>query len=386
MKKIIVVFAFLSFILTSCNNNEDEITIEQSSIEMIDMSDFFVYTNVNANESSKQSQSKVLNRICHTMPNLNRLLNENSSLEKRMYNIEYHTRQFIASKKPIGTPGGGPGGGSGSTDTDGDGVIDDNDVCPTDPGPSSNNGCPIQSYTGQITIPVVINIIEKSYGQVTEAHISSQIDILNEDFNNKNPKTLSTTPPAFADLVANYEITFERNFVVRKISSKNSWGTRDAMKSSKRGGIDATDTSKNLNIWVCEIGGGILGYAQFPGGPATTDGVVIGTAYFGETNGVYGDGRTATHEVGHWLNLRHIWGDGGCSVDDYVADTPISDGPNYGCPIYPSQACGTTDMTMNYMDYVYDDCMYMFTNDQNTRSRALFAPGGFRESFVSLTP
>lgn len=385
MKKIIVVFAFLSFILTSCHNNEDEIIIEQSSIEMIDMSDFFVYTDTNVDEASKQSQSKDIVRSCYSMMNLNRLLNENPGLEKRMYDIEYQTRQFVASKKPIGTPGGGPGGGSGSgsTDTDGDGVIDDNDECPNESGPSSNNGCP-KAYIGQITIPVVINIIEKFDSQVTEAHISSQIAILNEDFNNNNPNTSNT--PAFADLVANYDITFERNFVVRKISSKNSWGTRDAMKSSKKGGIDATDTAKNLNIWVCEIGGGILGYAQFPGGPEKTDGIVIGTNYFGETGGVYGHGRTATHEVGHWLNLRHIWGDGGCSVDDYVADTPISDGPNYACPPYPTNNCGSTDMTMNYMDYVYDDCMYMFTNDQNTRSRALFASGGFRESFVSLTP
>ncbi len=183
--------------------------------------------------------------------------------------------------------------------------------------------------------------------------------------------------------MADVEITFALAGINRRTSSKTSWGTRDAMKYAKRGGIDATDAANNLNIWVCEIGGGILGYAQFPGGKSATDGIVIGTDYFGENTagGIYGDGRTATHEVGHWLNLRHIWGDGGCSVDDYVSDTPISDRPNYLCP-GSIEHCGTTDMTMNYMDYVQDDCMYMFSVGQNDRMRTLFGNNGGRESFV----
>ncbi|HAB28968.1 MAG TPA: hypothetical protein DCE27_15695, partial [Xanthomarina gelatinilytica] len=110
--------------------------------------------------------------------------------------------------------------------------------------------------------------------------------------------------------------------------------------------------------WVCNIGGGILGYAQFPGGSASTDGVVIGPNYFGSKNGGSGFylsapfdlGRTTTHEVGHFLNLRHIWGDGGCSVDDFVSDTPTSDAANYGCAT-GHVSCGTTDMVQNYMDY-----------------------------------
>ena len=186
-------------------------------------------------------------------------------------------------------------------------------------------------------------------------------------------------------LVADVNITFTVATINRKISTRATWGTSNAMKDSGQGGIDATDTSTYLNIWVCNIGGGILGYAQFPGGAATTDGVVIGNDYFGENaaGGVYGDGRTATHEVGHWLNLRHIWGDGRCKQDDFVADTPSSDRANYGCPTYPTAHCRTNDMTMNYMDYVYDDCMYMFTAGQNDRMRTLFATGGARESFVN---
>ena len=127
-----------------------------------------------------------------------------------------------------------------------------------------------------------------------------------------------------------------------------------------------------LNIWVCDISRGILGYAQFPGGNSATDGVVIGGDYFGLTSGAYGLGRTATHEIGHYLNLRHIWGDGGCSQDDFVYDTPISDRSNGGCPQYPTVHCNTPDMTMNYMDYTYDECMYMFTNGQRNRMRAIF--------------
>ena len=95
---------------------------------------------------------------------------------------------------------------------------------------------------------------------------------------------------------------------------------------------------KGYNIWVCDISGGILGYAQFPGGPSSSDGVVCDYAYFGNTGTAiypYDLGRTATHEVGHWLNLRHIWGDANCG-NDYCNDTPEHSGSNYSCPSYPS--------------------------------------------------
>jgi len=141
-----------------------------------------------------------------------------------------------------------------------------------------------------------------------------------------------------------------------------------------------------LNMWIGTIGGGILGYAQFPGGSAATDGVVVDPKYFGTTGTAtapFDGGRTMTHEVGHWLNLRHIWGDGRCNRDDFVADTPTSDRPNYGCPGFPTTHCRSTDMTMNYMDYVNDDCMYMFSLGQKERMRALFGPGGVREGMLA---
>jgi hypothetical protein len=158
------------------------------------------------------------------------------------------------------------------------------------------------------------------------------------------------------------------------------------MKFSSNGGSDAVDSSKYLNIWVCNIGGGILGYAQFPGGSAATDGIVVGPQFFGSQGFVqapFDKGRTTTHEIGHWLNLRHIWGDGRCLQDDFVADTPSSDRPNYGCPSYPTVNCRTNDMTMNYMDYVNDECMYMFSEGQKSRMRALFTAGGVRESIIT---
>ncbi|MEM7040495.1 MAG: zinc metalloprotease, partial [Bacteroidota bacterium] len=137
-----------------------------------------------------------------------------------------------------------------------------------------------------------------------------------------------------------------------------------------------------FNIWVMDINCGILGYAQFPsssglsglnsnGGATSTDGCVLLTTSVGSTTnpnpngGIYGEGRTGTHEVGHWLGLRHIWGDGGCGVDDYCGDTPTSDAANTGCP--NTVSCGTTDMVENYMDYTNDACMNIFTQDQKAR-------------------
>ena len=119
----------------------------------------------------------------------------------------------------------------------------------------------------------------------------------------------------------------------------------------------------------------MLGYAQFPGGPAETDGVVILHSAFGTTGTAaapFDKGRSATHEIGHWLNLFHIWGDDGtgCGGSDEVADTPNAAGPNFGCPVLPHVTCGNGpngDMFMNYMDYSDDDSMFMFSPGQVAR-------------------
>ncbi|MEO8533317.1 MAG: M43 family zinc metalloprotease, partial [Flavobacterium sp.] len=171
-----------------------------------------------------------------------------------------------------------------------------------------------------------------------------------------------------------------------KSATKTSWGTNDAMKKTAQGGLAPTSPTTKLNLWSCAIGGGILGYAQFPGGASSTDGVVIDSKYFGlsgSANAPFNLGRTGTHEVGHWMNLRHIWGDATCG-SDLVSDTPTHNEENYGVPAYPhySTCSGTpVEMTMNYMDYTDDNAMYMFSTGQKNRMAAIFVTGGPRAAF-----
>jgi hypothetical protein len=241
---------------------------------------------------------------------------------------------------------------------------------------------------GVIEIPVVVNVLYRTAAEnVSTAQIQSQIDVLNKDFAATNTD-VNNTPALFQPVLAgNTNIRFVLTNVVRKATKKRSWGTNDAMKLSSQGGIDATDPATTLNIWVCTLSNSILGYAQFPGGPLATDGVVILNTGFGTTGTAaapFNLGRTATHEVGHWLNLRHIWGDATCG-NDQVGDTPQHNTANYGCPAYPhlSTCTGTpVEMTMNYMDYTNDACMYMFSAGQKSRMAATFVAGGPRNSFA----
>ncbi len=237
---------------------------------------------------------------------------------------------------------------------------------------------------GKVEIPVVVNVLYKTAAEnISLAQIQSQIDVLNQDFNATNPDYASV-PALFSGVKANVGISFVLDLVVRKATTKTSWGTADAMK--KTAGILATSPTTKLNIWSCTIGGGILGYAQFPGGASATDGVVIDSKYFGLSSAAsypYNLGRTATHEVGHWMNLRHIWGDATCG-NDLVSDTPTHNTANFGVPVYPhySTCTGTpVEMTMNYMDYTDDRGMYMFSLGQKSRMSALFVTGGARAAF-----
>jgi hypothetical protein len=244
---------------------------------------------------------------------------------------------------------------------------------------------------GKIEIPVIVNVIYRTASEnISDAQIQSQIDVLNEDFNATN-SDVSQVPSAFAGRVADIDIQFVLEGINRKFSSKKSWGTNDAMKKTSQGGLDPTDPTHMLNFWVVnKITSGrntILGYAQFPGGSPATDGVVVGYNFFGRTGTLsapFNKGRTATHEVGHWLNLRHIWGDQTCGTD-LVDDTPTHNTYNFGCPAYPhlSTCSGTpVEMTMNYMDYTDDACMFMFTTGQKNRAAAIFGTGGPRATFA----
>ena len=241
---------------------------------------------------------------------------------------------------------------------------------------------------GKVVIPVVVNVLYKTAAEnISDAQIQSQIDVLNKDFTATN-SDFGSIPDLFSGVAANVDITFELIKINRKATTKTSWGTRDAMKKTKQGGLDPTAPTTTLNLWVCTIGGGILGYAQFPGGSSATDGVVCDSKYVGVTSDAgtaypYNLGRTASHEVGHWMNLRHIWGDATCG-SDLVSDTPTHNTANYGVPVYPhlSTCPGTpVEMTMNYMDYTDDRGMYMFTLGQKSRMSVLFVSGGARAGF-----
>ena len=239
-----------------------------------------------------------------------------------------------------------------------------------------------------IIIPVWVNVLYNSNAEnISELQISTQIKVLNEDFGGTNTDS-RLVPALFAPVKAgNTKIKFQLAGITRKQTNITEWALNNTMKSVQRGGIDATNPATNLNMWCCNLGPYYLGYAQFPGGNIATDGVVIDDNAFGSRGTAedpYGMGRTATHEIGHWLNLRHIWGDRTCG-NDYVEDTPVAEGYNGGCPVFPKYgSCSATVpmMTMNYMDYTYDACMYMFTAGQNMRMQATFQPKGGRESFA----
>lgn len=359
MKRILLSLAAGAVMFAACNNESE--TIRKQEIK-VDMSDFYAYTDSPENLYGREAGGK----NCVSMAVLNRQLDENPGLYQKLYNAEQHTRKFIASKKPDGVGNGNGNGGN-------------------DGGGNDGGGDPVDDGLGVINIPVYVHVIySNSNENISDQQINSQIAVLNDDFNATN-NDVNGVPAEFAGLVADADINFTLAGVTRKASSRAEWGTRDDMKFASNGGVDVVNPDGALNIWVCNIGGGILGYAQFPGGSSSTDGVVISPQYFGTTGYVsspFDEGRTATHEVGHYLNLRHIWGDGRCRQDDFVADTPSSDGPNYGCPTYPTVNCRSNDMTMNYMDYVNDACMYMFSEGQKERMRAIFASGGSREGFL----
>ena len=227
-----------------------------------------------------------------------------------------------------------------------------------------------------LTIKTVVNVIYNTDEQnVAMKQINSQIAALNKDFRATNTDR-TQTPAAWKGLVTDSRIRFKLVKVTRTRTSRASFSHDDGVKRGSGGGIAPFDPKSHLNIWVCALGGGLLGYAQFPGGPLSTDGVVINYRAFGTTGTAqapFNKGRTATHEVGHYLNLRHIWGDTpDCSGSDMVADTPNAAGPNYGTPSFPVVTCNNGpngDMFMNYMDYVDDVAMVMFTTQQVLRMR-----------------
>lgn len=256
-------------------------------------------------------------------------------------------------------------------------------------------------------IPVVVHIIHNGTpvgvgANIPLGQIESQIRTLNEDFRRQNPDR-TQTPAEFQSVAADTGIEFmlakqdpnglPTTGIIRVQGPQNFYSPSDASIISQ---LSAWPPEDYLNIWVVPITSPVIGYAVFPvsslpglnfaPGVRELDGITVDYRYFGTGfNAVSTSiGRTATHEVGHFLGLRHIWGDGDCSVDDFVSDTPVQDGPNNICrTINPRISCNTKDMVENYMDYTTDGCMNIFTRGQSERMNIVLENSPRRASLVN---
>ena len=249
-------------------------------------------------------------------------------------------------------------------------------------------------------VPIVVHVVWNTANpaeNISDAQILSQVDVIYKDFRRLNEDATDQWAQA-----ADMEIEFylaqvdpdgnPTTGITRRETSNPNIGdpNTEAIKFTAQGGTDAWDSTRYFNFWVGNIGGGILGYAYLPGVDPALDGIVMSPQFFGssdyDTNNdfylqaPFDLGRTTTHEMGHYFNLNHMWGPGGgsCSTDDFIEDTPLTDGPNFGCATGVVN-CGTTDMVENYMDYSDDFCMNLFTQGQKDRMRATLEPGGPRD-------
>ncbi len=279
------------------------------------------------------------------------------------------------------------------------------------------------------TIPVIVHVIHGgqavgTFPNIAQGQINSQITVLNQDFSGTG-LNVGNCPSVFTSLISNTGVSFclaqkDPNGVtlaepgidrINYISKgwNNPAGAAYNTPATFQAYVNGTikpgsiwDPTKYMNIWITDENAatGLLGYATFPAGTtltgmsnlgtATTDGLWCWARAFGSNSifpggtydPIYNKGRTATHEIGHWVGLRHIWGDDGtaCTGSDFCNDTPNQADENYGCPNFATNtSCSNAgDMAMNFMDYTDDPCMYMFTNDQNTRIQTAMSQGTYR--------
>ena len=254
------------------------------------------------------------------------------------------------------------------------------------------------SGAGPIIIPVIVHVIYNSSAQnISDEQISSQMDVLNRDYGKLNPDT-AKIPSYYRSLAADCGFRFELaavdtngnhiSGIVRKHTAVQSFTYDDAIKFAAKGGDNAWDRDRYLNIWVGPLVAGTLGYSSVLGCAKEVDGVVVNYTSFGTmgtASAPFNLGRTTTHEIGHWLNLIHVWGDANCG-DDEVADTPPQQAATYGDPSGMIFSCGNTpfgNLYMDYMDFTDDVGMHLFTYGQRDRMKILFAPGGFRAPLLN---
>ena len=252
------------------------------------------------------------------------------------------------------------------------------------------------------TITLAIHIIGSSAMQalVTNAVIQSQIDVLNEDYQGKNADS-TRIPAAFKPLYGKSKLTFalagtnpfgEPTTGINRLTNSSTYdlSTIDNAKFTATGGLDGWDGTKYLNIWVVEFNSNsVLGSSVFPGDPRDISyhGFVCDYRAFGR--GVpylfkqYTRGRTTTHELGHFFNLQHIWGDdgGSCSGTDFPNDAANDDTPNQAnntngnpdplglAPVITDNCSPTAPgvMYQNFMDYTDDSALVFFTKGQQVR-------------------
>jgi hypothetical protein len=309
--------------------------------------------------------------VCRSTDYRKRELQANPGLVQTVASIEAFTANTLKNRPVMVT-----GGSTGSTTTS----------------ENNNNTVPL------ITIPVVVHIVYQTASEnISDAQVKSQIAVLNMDYQKRNADT-ANIPSYYRSLAANCGFRFglaqldtngqATTGIVRRRTNVAAFTIDDGIKLTASGGDDGWDRDRYLNVWVGNLTGGILGYSSIVGGPKARDGVVVLYTAFG-TDGTatapFNLGRTTVHEVGHWLNMIHTWGDDSCG-NDQVGDTPPQEGPDYGDPGGIVISCGNEpygNLYEDYMDFTDDIGMHLFTYGQRDRMRALFVPGGFRYPLLS---
>lgn len=241
---------------------------------------------------------------------------------------------------------------------------------------------------GTLVIPVVFhNLYHQPTEKITNEQVQAQLKTLNDCFRMRNADTVNTRS-VFKSFAADCEIEFRlaisdpkrraTSGITRTYTPIQSWKMGDDMKSAEKMGVDGWDSRYYLNIWVCKMER-FAGFTSVLGSDPKLDGIVLDLGAIG------GGQKTLVHEVGHWLGLKHLWGDEYCG-DDGVSDTPKQASYTMGCPNTVRITCGnnpTGDMYNNYMDFTNDACMTMFTEGQKRRMRSLLAAGGLRSTLMN---